>query len=155
MLFRSIKRILKQWKQILENQYIASDTEDVAENGSVNMSRTDLYIIINNFVLNSVSYLEKCTADRRIIKISLWKDKRGVKLLLENNGPRLDEELRNTPDRIFELGFSTKRNRTGKRGYRTLGCARSRTKKQRNRVRRCGPQNGIWIDPGISDGGIE
>lgn len=150
-----IKRILKQWKQILENQYIASDTEDVAENGSVNMSRTDLYIIMNNFVLNSVSYLEKCTVDRRIIKISLWKDKRGVKLLLENNGPRLDEELRNTPDRIFELGFSTKRNRTGKRGYRTLGCARSRTKKQRNRVRRCGPQNGIWIDPGISDGGIE
>ncbi len=111
-----IRKILRKWKPILDKQYIYLDQSDIAEGIYVKASRTDLYIIVNNFVLNSVAYLEKCTEDRRIIALKLGKDKTNAKLLMENNGPMLDEELRNMPDRIFELGFSTKRDSDGKKG---------------------------------------
>lgn len=111
-----IKQILRKWEPILDKQYIYLDKSGIAEEIYVKASRTDLYIIVNNFVLNSVSYLEKCTGDKRIISIKLGKDKANARLLMENNGPMLDEELRSMPDRIFELGFSTKRDSDGKKG---------------------------------------
>lgn len=111
-----IKQILRKWEPILDKQYICLDQSSIAEEIYVKASRTDLYIIVNNFVLNSVSYLEKCTGDKRIISIKLGKDKANARLLMENNGPMLDEELRSMPDRIFELGFSTKRDSDGKKG---------------------------------------
>lgn len=111
-----IKQILRKWKPILDKQYIHLDDSNISEGIYVKASRTDLYIIINNFVLNSVSYLEKCTEDERIITFHLGKDKNNSRLCMENNGPMLDEELRSMPDRVFELGFSTKRDSSGKKG---------------------------------------
>lgn len=113
-----IRQILRKWKPILDKQYIYLDQSSIIEGIYVQASRTDLYIIVNNFVLNSVSYLEKCTEDKRIISLKLGKDKdsANARLLMENNGPMLDEELQSMPDRIFELGFSTKRDSDGKKG---------------------------------------
>ena len=77
------------------------------------ISQADLYIIMNNFLLNSAYFLEKGHNPQRRIIVTLVSEKENYHLRMWNNGPALGEEYRAVPDRIFELGVSSKEEGTG------------------------------------------
>ena len=68
---------------------------------------------MNNFLLNSAYFLEKGHNPQRRITVTLVLEKENYHLRLWNNGPALEEEYRAVPDRIFELGVSSKEDGTG------------------------------------------
>ena len=68
---------------------------------------------MNNFLLNSAYFLEKGHNPQRRIIVTLVSEKENYRLRLWNNGPALEEEYRAVPDRIFELGVSSKEDGTG------------------------------------------
>ena len=67
-----------------------------------------MYIILNNFILNSAWFLEQEHNNRREITFRLKEKDDGLYLIMENNGPVLAEKYRDNPDRIFELGETSK-----------------------------------------------
>lgn len=73
----------------------------------------DLYVIVNNFILNSVYFFEKEEQDSREISITFLEDESVIAMTMENNGPALDERYHRHPMQIFEIGESTKPQGTG------------------------------------------
>ena len=73
----------------------------------------DLYVIVNNFILNSVYFFEKEEQDSREISVSFTEDESTITMIMENNGPGLDEKYHGHPMQIFEIGESTKPQGTG------------------------------------------
>ena len=68
----------------------------------------DMYIILNNFILNSAWFLEQEYNHRREVCFRLREETDGLHLFMENNGPPLAEKYRDNPDKIFELGETSK-----------------------------------------------
>ena len=68
---------------------------------------------MNNFILNSVYFFEKEEQDSREISVSFTEDESTITMIMENNGPGLDEKYHGHPMQIFEIGESTKPQGTG------------------------------------------
>lgn len=105
--------ILNKWKLILERKYItleplavADETEDV-----VSFALVDMYIILNNFILNSAWFLEQEHNSGRKIWFGLEEDGDCLILNMENNGPPLADMFRDNPDKIFEIGETSKKEK--------------------------------------------
>lgn len=112
----NLDKIILIWKQLLEDKNINITvlTENLEANSIlIRMAVIDLYVIINNFILNSVWFLERGDQNSREIRFFLREDENAIKLRMENNGPPLDEKFRGQPMLIFELGESSKRDGTG------------------------------------------
>lgn len=106
--------ILANWSGLLESKDIAYEIVfDEEEEYSYEISQADLYIIMNNFLLNSAYFLERGHNPQRKIIVTLVSEKENYYLSLWNNGPALEEEYRAVPNRIFELGVSSKEDGTG------------------------------------------
>ena len=106
--------IMSRWSGLLESKNITYEFEyNKQEEYPYEMSQADLYIILNNFLLNSAYFLEKGHNPQRQIIITLISEKEDYHLQLWNNGPKLEEEYQAVPDRIFELGVTTKKEGTG------------------------------------------
>lgn len=106
--------ILANWSGLLESKDIAYEIDfDEEKEYPYEISRADLYIIMNNFLLNSAYFLEKGHNPQRRITVTLVSEKENYHLGLWNNGPTLEAEYRAVPDRIFELGVSSKDEGTG------------------------------------------
>ena len=106
--------ILKNWSGLLKSKDIKYKIEfDEEKEYSFEISRADLYIIMNNFLLNSAYFLEKGHNPQRKIVVTLVSERDNYHLRLWNNGPALEEEYRAVPDRIFELGVTSKKEGTG------------------------------------------
>lgn len=112
-----LKQALERWKNLLNSKNIHLDnkSDDTLEY-EYDFSEIDLYIILNNFMLNSVYFLEKEKNVHRLIEISLTKSEDYYNLKLWNNGPELDEKYKPIPDKVFELGESTKVYKNGSLG---------------------------------------
>lgn len=109
-----INNIMHQWSGLLESKDINYRIQiDDSKEYLYEFSKADLYIIFNNFLLNSAYFLEKEHNPQRKILISLLSEKEHYFLRLWNNGPKLAEEYATVPDRIFELGISSKKEGTG------------------------------------------
>lgn len=108
---------LDRWKNLLESKgiHIVIDVDDTLEY-LYTFSKVDLYIIINNFLLNSVYFLEKEKNNNRLIKVTLKNKNEFYNLKLWNNGPSLDGKYQAIPDKVFELGETTKKNDDGTSG---------------------------------------
>lgn len=100
-----ISKIIDKWIPLLNTKHIKISFEKV-EKVSYNISPSDIYLILNNFLLNSAWFLEK-TADRKII-IKLNEDEKNINLILENNGEKLNSKYRNNPYKIFDIGETSK-----------------------------------------------
>ena len=107
----AIERIIQPWSIMLGERHItvnyACDTEE-KNDAKWKIQLVDLYIIINNFMLNSAWFLEKEQNDDRKIECELKIRKRQFELKLSNNGPTLNPKYKYNPNKIFELGETTK-----------------------------------------------
>lgn len=108
---RMIMEILPKWSVLLEEKHI-SIRPVLAENEKIEdkmpIALVDMYIILNNFILNSAWFLEQEHNRRREIFFRLKEEGDELHFFMENNGPSLAEKYRDNPDRIFELGETSK-----------------------------------------------
>ena len=109
-----LNKILGNWSDLLESKGIVYKLDFGEEKKyPYEISQADLYIIMNNFLLNSAYFLEKGHNPQRRIIVTLALEKENYHLRLWNNRPALEEKYRAVPDRIFELGESSKEKGTG------------------------------------------
>lgn len=112
-LHEEIINILGKWQLMLEDKHITIRTgifEERKTSDNVKMSIVDLYIILNNFLLNSAWFLEQEHNPQREIWLELYNQGEDICLLMENNGPTLAEKYKDNPDKIFEMGETSKDN---------------------------------------------
>lgn len=110
-LHEEIVNILGKWQLMLEDKHITIRPdifEERKSGGNVQMSIVDLYIILNNFLLNAAWFLEQEHNSRREIWFELYNQGEDICFLMENNGPALAEKYKNNPDKIFEMGETSK-----------------------------------------------
>ena len=84
--------------------------DEKAELKDTNISELELHKIISNIVRNSIEALK----GRGLLMIKSYYSYNHVIISLQNNGPEIDK---NIIDRIFEEGFSTKKNKNGDNGF--------------------------------------
>ncbi len=111
-----IEAITSNWKLILEEKHIELNVSyscDRDENLIWNFAPVDLYIILNNFFLNSAWFLEREYNPNRKIDVDVHFDNDYILMELINNGPALDERYKYNPDKIFELGETSKTEQNG------------------------------------------
>lgn len=101
-----IGTVCKKWEPLLEKKHIAIVVQPSIGSLLYNLSDVDIYLILNNFILNSAWFLEN-TSDR-MINISLTTDDQYVLINLENNGEPLDPRFRDNPYVIFDAGVTSK-----------------------------------------------
>lgn len=114
-LHEEIVNILGKWQLMLEDKHIAirpNIFEERKSSDNVMMSIVDLYIILNNFLLNAAWFLEQEHNPRREIWFELYDQGKDICFIMENNGPALAEKYKNNPDKIFEMG-ETSKDKTG------------------------------------------
>lgn len=113
-LLRETNKIATIWKQLLAEKRINIQIypeEQLDQFCMMRLAVVDLYVIINNFVLNAVWFLEKKAQDSRDIRIELSENEQTILMRMENNGPPLAKEYCGQPMRIFEIGESAKEPR--------------------------------------------
>lgn len=84
--------------------------DEKAELKDTNISELELHKIISNIVRNSIEALK----GRGLLMINSYYSYNHVIISLQNNGPEIDKDI---IDRIFEEGFSTKKNKNGDNGF--------------------------------------
>lgn len=84
--------------------------DEKAELKDTNISELELHKIISNIVRNSIEALK----GRGLLMINSYYSYNHVIISFQNNGPEIDK---NIIDRIFEEGFSTKKNKNGDNGF--------------------------------------
>ena len=65
---------------------------------------------MNNFLLNAAWFLEREHNPKREIAFTLEESADMLYLYMENNGPCLDEKFKDNPDKIFEMGETSKKD---------------------------------------------
>lgn len=100
-----ISKIIDKWISLLNTKHIKISFDKVGK-VNYNIAPADIYLILNNFLLNSAWFLEK-TADRKIV-IKLNEDEKNINLILQNNGEKLNSKYRNNPYKIFDIGETSK-----------------------------------------------
>lgn len=110
-LHKEIVNILGKWQLMLEDKHITirpNIFEERKMDDNVMMSIVDLYIIINNFLLNSAWFLEQEHNPSREVWFELYEQENDISFVMENNGPALAEKYKSNPDKIFEMGETSK-----------------------------------------------
>ncbi len=103
--------ILKKWEPLLEEKHIAIEPsifEEEALEYIYPIAMVDMYIILNNVLLNAAWFFEQGHNPRRQVLVRFEEDKEYIYLYLENNGPSLSDKYKGNPDIIFEIGESSK-----------------------------------------------
>lgn len=108
-----LEKIEEIWQPLMDKKYIKITHKMNNEDCYINISEVDLHLLLNNFFLNSAWFLEEVEKNTRNINISVEKMKDKVEILLENNGPTLDEKYKDNPDKIFEAGETSKERNDG------------------------------------------
>lgn len=106
---KEIGDIVKMWEELLASKDITLEYKDGTDDETIyGMAKADLYIILNNFLLNAVYFLEKVKNPERKIVVDISEQESYFCLRLWNNGPGLDAKYKGVQDRIFELGETSK-----------------------------------------------
>lgn len=115
-IFNTIQEILNAWKPLFHQKLInisPINTIGQMENCICAISEIDLHIILNNFLLNSAWFLEKASVGQREVYVTIEDQSEKIIIILENNGPPLDDMFANNPERIFYPGESSKKSEKG------------------------------------------
>lgn len=106
---QTLNEIDRSWRLLLEKNHITLNIFSKLEEVIVQISKVDILLICNNFILNSVWFLkESKKKQKREITITILKKNQKYFIELSNNGPSLSEKYNKTPHRIFELGETEK-----------------------------------------------
>lgn len=108
---KEIISILSKWQLMLEDKHITirpNIFEEKKVGDNVMMAIVDIYIILNNFLLNSAWFLEQEHNPSREVWFELIEQGNDICFTMENNGPALDEKYKGNPDKIFEMGETSK-----------------------------------------------
>ena len=106
---QEISKLIELWGQLLAEKEIEVYLDNMMEEPVlISFSLTDLYVILNNFILNSVWFLEHNDQESRRITICLQRKDNSLLMEMMNNGPLLDEQYKREPMRVFEIGESAK-----------------------------------------------
>ena len=110
---KMIITILEKWEIILGKKHISISIKSPEEQSedTVSIALVDMYIILNNFILNSAWFLEQTHNPERKILFDIEDAADRVILKMENNGPPLADMFRNNPDKIFEIGETSKKEK--------------------------------------------
>lgn len=105
-----IMGIIGKWSVLLGRKNISVEVfpEKDDMDDHVLLALVDLYIILNNFILNSAWFLEKEYNECRKIFFTIKESKERIHLLMEDNGPGLPDQFKDNPNRIFEIGETSK-----------------------------------------------
>lgn len=110
----AVTTVVDIWRQLLDSKGIKVEVENTIDpEATYEIAVADLYIILNNFFLNSVYFLEKTKNPERKICIQMKEQDDQYYFNLWNNGPELDEKYREVQNRIFELGETSKNPEDG------------------------------------------
>lgn len=134
-LVKELSSVIKLWEQILDEKKITLQLEINKHKESSckwRMAIVDLYIVVNNFMLNSAWFLQREHNDDRIVKCIFDDYGEELQLILQNNGPVLAPEFKYNPDKIFELGVTSKVNEESKSEGTGLGLWITRDVIERN-----------------------
>lgn len=103
------EEIIENWKPLMKKKCITIEKE-VPKNLYINIQKIELNSIFNNFFLNSADFLTNTKDKEKKISIKIAKSNKigNIEICLENNGPKLDEKYKDNPDRVFEVGETTK-----------------------------------------------
>lgn len=108
---KEVANILNKWQLILEDKHIKilpNIFEESEIDDNIEMAIVDIYIILNNFILNSAWFLEQNHNPNRQIGFELTKQENEICFIMENNGPALADKYKSNPDKIFEMGETSK-----------------------------------------------
>ena len=110
---KMIITILEKWEIILAKKHISISIKSPEEQSedTVSIALVDMYIILNNFILNSAWFLEETHNPERKVLFEIEDAADRVILKMENNGPPLADMFRNNPDKIFEIGETSKKEK--------------------------------------------
>lgn len=106
-----ISNITAKWEMLLKRKHIVMDpvvTADKNIDDHISIALVDMYIILNNFILNSAWFLEQGHNEYRKISFTIKEQNNTIHLFMEDNGPGLAEKFRDNPDKIFEIGETSK-----------------------------------------------
>ena len=111
-----INHIIDQWSNLLGTRYITCHPldHDIKYYAFINLG--DLYLIFNNFLLNSVWFLKDAKTSEKVIEIELSEEGEFIIIKMYNNGEPLADSFKENPMKITELGVSTKINKDGESG---------------------------------------
>ncbi len=109
-----LDRIIQLWRPLLDSKFITILDEFSESNIAVeNFNQLDLFLILNNFLLNSAYYLEEKKSGERQVKISLFETQNSIILELSNNGESLSEQYKANPNYILKPGITAKPENEG------------------------------------------
>lgn len=110
---KMITTILEKWEIILAKKHISVSVELLGEEpeDTVSIALVDMYIILNNFILNAAWFLEQTHNPERKVAFEIESTTDRVVLTMENNGPPLADMFRDNPDKIFEIGETSKKGK--------------------------------------------
>lgn len=100
---------LENWEPLMKKKYIKIRKE-IPEDLSINIEKIELNSIFNNFLLNSADFLQNTKGKEKEVSIKITKSNKlnNIEIYLENNGPKLNEKYSDNPEKVFELGETTK-----------------------------------------------
>lgn len=108
-------QIVDEWKALLDKKSIAINVQ-FQKDFYINMSVGDIYVILNNFLLNSSWFLDRTQGRIKQININVEEENSFLKLSLFNNGIEIDEQYKENPNKVFEIRVSSKVLDNGKKG---------------------------------------
>lgn len=109
-----LRHIIQLWKPLLDSKFISIYEEFSEVNVTLdNFNKLDLFLILNNFILNSAYYLEEKDSGERRINISLVETQHLIILELSNNGKELSERYKTNPNYILKPGITAKPENEG------------------------------------------
>lgn len=106
-----ISDIAAKWEMLLKRKHIVVEpvlVEDENIDDQISIAIVDMYIILNNFILNSAWFLEQGHNENRKIFFTIKEQNNTIHLFMEDNGPGLAENFHDNPDKIFEIGETSK-----------------------------------------------
>lgn len=106
-----ISDILDKWELLLARKHISVEPvsiENEEMDDYIQIALVDVYIILNNFVLNSAWFLEQEHNEHRKIFFTIRVTAEQIHLFMEDNGPGLAKKFIDNPDKIFEIGETSK-----------------------------------------------
>lgn len=108
---KAISDILDKWELLLARKHISVEPiviENEEMDDYIQIALVDVYIILNNFILNSAWFLEQEHNEHRKIFFTIKVTEEQIHLFMEDNGPGLAKKYIDNPDKIFEIGETSK-----------------------------------------------
>ena len=102
------------WKKALEQRNVS-----IALNGNkddenvIRAFEVDMDSIFNNLLSNSLNALKGSKKEKKLIEISWKRLGNRIEILFSDNGKGLDQQYRNSPEDIFKLLESSKKDKKG------------------------------------------